>query len=356
MRVSEIDVLKRYAQHFQPQIPKFKEGKYIQIIVLRETKSHTIFTTEGQNLHTERMPAGIEDPRSMERVVMYKRKQIAPERRTGKFILRQLDLCPSQDIKDKNGSVIVPKNECQIIGKACGICPDCVLYGFVVTSSGRSGSQRSRVLTDSGFVVRSLAQVMQDIKLNATTETTSGGIASGAYSHRENLMPEVFLPTVETLVDVTKEELVYVIGNILRTTRYGAESGREGFVRNHIVGIYFSDVEIFSNLEMSQLFHDVLSTNGTVSDTLSLKDFTDNLIPVINECIKKAVGRITMTTDQEMSELIHDVGVIYSDQEYLMEFLKTLSEMSMTYALQTQTHERRQNRNVEAQQHTHMSV
>jgi len=272
---------------------------------------------------------------------MYKRKQVAPERRTGKALLRQFDLCPSQDIKDRNGKAIVPKGECQIIGQACGICPDCIVYGFVITSSGRTGSQRARVLTDSGFVVRGLSQVTRNIKLNAITETTSGGIAAGAYSHRENLMPEVFLPTAETLVDVTKEEFIYVMGNILRTTRYGAESGHEGYVRNHIVGIYFSDVEIFSNLEMSQLFYDILSTNGSVPDNFSLQDFAGNFVPMANKCIKKAVGRITIMKDEEISELIHDIGTIYSDQQYLMEFLRSLNEMSMTYAARAQAHGQR---------------
>jgi CRISPR-associated protein Csc2 len=356
MLVSEIAALKGYEDHFQPRIPTFREGRYIQIIVLRETKSHTIFTTEGQNLHMERVPAGIKDTRPIERVVMYKRKQIAPERRTGKAMLRQFNLCPSQGVKDRNGKVTVPEGECQIIGKACGICPDCILYGFVVTSNGRSGSQRARVLTDSGFVVRDLSQVTQNIKLNAITETTSGGIASGAYSHRENLMPEVFIPTVETLVDVTKEEFIYVMGNILKTTRYGAESGREGFVRNHILGVYFSDVEVFSNLEMSQLFYDVLSTDGVVPDHLSMRDFADNLVPVANECIKKAVGRITMMTEEEISGLIHDIGAIYSDQKHLAGFLKALNEMSIAYATQTQLYGRKQTQDVNNRQHAPMPV
>ena len=70
-------------------------------------------------------------------------------------------------VKDKDGNVVVPKGESQITGHACGVCPDCILYGFVVTSSGRAGSQRARVLTDSGFVVRDLPRVTRDIKLNA---------------------------------------------------------------------------------------------------------------------------------------------------------------------------------------------
>lgn len=356
MRVDEITMLKTYAHHFQSRIPKFRESKYIQIIVLRETKSHAIFTTEGQTLHVERMPAGIESPTPIERVVMYKRKQIAPERRTGKALLRQFHLCPSQDVKDRKGKVAVPKGECQIIGQTCGICPDCILYGFVVTSNGRAGSQRSRVLTDSGFVVRDVSKVARNVKLNAVSETTSGGIMPGAYSHRENLMPEVFMPTVETLVDVTKEEFVYVMGNILRTTRYGAESGREGFVRNHILGIYFSDMEVFSNLEMSQLFYDILNTDGSIPKDLSLQDFTSNLIPVVNKCIERAVGRITMMTDMEIAKLIHDIGIIYSSEEHLAEFLKKLNEMSVTYANQTQSHEQRQALDAGKQQHTSMAM
>jgi CRISPR-associated protein Csc2 len=169
-------------------------------------------------------------------------------------------------------------------------------------------------------------------------------------------MPEVFIPTVETLVDVTKEEFVYVMGNILKTTRYGAESGREGFVRNHIVGVYFSDVEIFSNLEMSQAFYDILSTNGSVPDNLSLQDFTDNLVPVINECIRRSVGRINMMTDEEVSELLHDIGVVYSDQKHLMEFLTSLNGMSMVYAAQTQGRGQKQTQNAEDQKHKLMAM
>jgi CRISPR-associated protein Csc2 len=265
-------------------------------------------------------------------------------------------MCPSQDIKDEGGKVAVPRGGCQIVRQACGVCPDCILYGFVITSSKRAGSQRSRVLTDSGFVVRSLDQVTRNIRLNAISETTGGGAAPGAYSQRENLMPEVFLPTVETLMDVTKEEFIYVMGNILKTTRYGAESGREGFIRNHIVGVYFSDVEVFSNLEMSQLFYDALSNNGSKPDNLSLRDFTDNLVPVINECLKRAVGRITMMTDEEIADLIHDIGVIYSDQKYLSEFLGDLNEMSVRYAAHTQTGGQRHKQDAEDQQHTFVAM
>lgn len=330
MQVNEISTLQKYADKFQPSIPKMKQGKYVQIAVLRETKSHAIFTTEGQTLDVERLQAGIEITTPIDRIIMYKRKQVAPERRTGKALMRQFGLCPDQDITNSRGKVIVPRGECQLMGQSCGICPDCILYGFAAMAA--TASQRARVLTDSGFVVREQSQVMRDIKLNAIQETTAGGIAGSAYAHRENLLPQVFLPTVETLVDVTAEELVYVLGNILKTTRYGAESGREGFVRNHIMGIYFSDVEIFSNLELTQMFYDALAVNSVAPEYLALKDFTDNFKSIAEKCMKRAFGCIVYMTDEEITNLLADVMKLYGDEQSLDKFLRDLHKSSKKYA------------------------
>src|SRR5436309_2544372 len=79
--------LQGIAQWFQPEIPRLRQGKMIQIVLLRETRSYAIFTTEGSVLDTERLQAGINTPEQLSRVVMFKRKQIATERRTGKALL-----------------------------------------------------------------------------------------------------------------------------------------------------------------------------------------------------------------------------------------------------------------------------
>src|SRR3954451_13167993 len=76
-----IKMFDQYKDVFHKQIPRYRQNRYIQIVVLRETKSHAIFTTEGQTLDVERLQAGITRPEQIDRVVMYKRKQIAPERR-----------------------------------------------------------------------------------------------------------------------------------------------------------------------------------------------------------------------------------------------------------------------------------
>lgn len=325
-------MLHEYSDAFHPQIPRYRQNRYVQIVVLRETKSHAIFTTEGQTLDVERLQAGLTDRKQVDRVVMYKRKQIAPERRAGKALMRDLGILEFIKVagsKKGKGSAIQPA-DCQIMGGSCGVCPDCMLYGYAATTG--AGSQRARVLTDSGFVVRDLQQVMRNIKLNAIQDTTAGGIAGSAFAGRENVLPQIFLPTVETLLDVTIPEFLYVLGNILKTTRYGAESNREGFVRNHILGIYFSDVELFSNLELTQRYYDALAGSAekqTLPDYLDLKDFQERWSAIEQAALAQVTGRKRQVTDLE--RLLAGVRGLYQDEKVLRSMLQQLSGQARQY-------------------------
>lgn len=325
-------MLHEYSDAFHPQIPRYRQNRYVQIVVLRETKSHAIFTTEGQTLDVERLQAGLTDRKQMDRVVMYKRKQIAPERRAGKALMRDLGILESIKVassKKGKGSAIQPV-DCQIMGGSCGICPDCILYGYAATTG--AGSQRARVLTDSGFVVRDLQQVMRNIKLNAIQDTTAGGIAGSAFAGRENVLPQIFLPTVETLLDVTIPEFLYVLGNILKTTRYGAESNREGFVRNHVFGIYFSDVELFSNLELTQRYYDALASTSedrTLPDYLDVRHFLDHWSTIEQATLTQVVGRTSRVTDLE--GLLAGVRDLYQNEAILRSMLQQLTGQSKQY-------------------------
>lgn len=331
MQINGFSVLDKYERFFHPVIPKFRQGKYVQVFVLRELKSHAIFTTEGQTLDVERLQAGIVNDKPIDRLVMYKRKQPAPERRTGKGLLRQHGILPEEDVKE--GRVVVRKGGCELMGGACGECPDCVLYGFAATAG--MASQRSRVLTDSAYSVRDYSQIMRNIKLNAISETTAGGVSGSAYSSRENVIPQVFLPSVETLIDITVNELIYVLGNILRTTRYGAEASREGFLRNHVLGVYFSDVELFSNLELTQGFYDALAEDGRVGDYLSLGDFTRVYEGVVGKAMAQAVGVRQAMPSAELAILMHAISELYADETAVRGFLKKLDDQSVSYARST---------------------
>lgn len=325
-------LLNTYESSFHKHIPRFRQNRFIQIVVLRETKSHAIFTTEGQTLDIERLQSGIINRAPIDRIIMYKRKQIAPERRTGKALLRDMDILSPVVLNKKK----VERSTCQIMGDSCGCCPDCILYGYAATQG--AGSQRARVLTDSGFIVRGESQVMRNIKLNAIQETTAGGIAGSAFAGRENVLPQVFIPTVETLLDGTMPEFLYLLGNILKTTRYGAESNREGFIRNHLLGVYFSDVEIFSNLELTQHYYDILAapagqeaSDTVLPDYLSLEQFTKNWETIGQRILAQTVGRVQKIED--MPVLLEGVRALYRDEKALHSLLEQLAKEAFDYTL-----------------------
>ncbi|MFL5659635.1 MAG: type I-D CRISPR-associated protein Cas7/Csc2 [Ktedonobacteraceae bacterium] len=323
------NILNQHSNAFHQQIPRYRQNRYVQIVVVRETKSHAIFTTEGQTLDVERLQAGIINRKQIDRVVMYKRKQIAPERRTGKALLRDLGILIDAPGGKKDKGNKTKRSECQIMGASCGSCPDCILYGFAATTG--TGSQRARVLTDSGFVLRDIPQVMRNIKLNAIQDTIAGGVAGSAFASRENVLPQIFIPTVETLLDVTSTEFTYVLGNILKTTRYGAESNREGFIRNHVLGVYFSDVELFSNLELTQRYYDVIaeSEDGNLPDYLSVDQFIDNWPRVEQVALAQIVGRHRKVED--LDGLLNGIRALYENETLLRSMLQNLDKEALRY-------------------------
>lgn len=333
-----ISSLQPIEQWFQPGIPRLRQGKMIQVVLLRETRSYAIFTTEGAVLDTERLQAGIKARESLSRVVMFKRKQVAAERRRGKELLREYGVVPIEDTpteqKKGKGKEAVP-TACRLMDGVCGRCPDCVLYGFAAVKG--EGSQRSRVLTDSAWSVRDYQAIQKYIKLNAIDETVAGGVAGSAFTQRDHLLPQVFLPCVETLVDVTAAELVYVLGNIFRTTRYGAESNREGFVRNHLLGVYCSDVELFSNLDLTQLFYDAFVSEQKTREQLeqgylSLADFQAHQHAVLKSAQEGAMGVVHSLSDEQCAALRGQLGKLYGDEAVLRELLETLYFQSQHYA------------------------
>ncbi len=297
-----------YREGFVEEIPATPRDKYVNIVVLRETKSHTIFTTEGSTLDVERVKAGREETGFMDRILMYKRKQIAPERRKGKALLRDYD--------------VLSEDDCYLMEGMCTECPDCILYGY---AAGGADSQKARIITDSGFTIRGFEELEENIKFNAIEDSTKGGVAGSAFNSRSHLIPEVYLPTVETLVDVTENEFIYVLGNILRTTRYGAESNRQGAVKNHIVDVIFSDAEIVSNLELSQRMYDYYQQEEAELDLETARNYLAEVLDDIESEVYTPIYRLSQT-EAGLTNLLAEVQEIYSNQESTGEFLSDLVE------------------------------
>lgn len=246
--------LTQHADRFLKAYSNFPRGQYVSLIIVRKTESETLFRTEGagEDLSKEFVRAGEKDDEIISRVLMTKRKQTAVERRTGRELLRERKRLYAKD--DKSGECALNRNN------ACEKCIDCMVYGYAV---GGGGAQKSRVLTDDAFSVLKSGVVTAKRQGNAlfdngTMRDPETGEPSQAIFTDPYIKPETHFLEIETLKDVTLGEWVYVLGNILRSTRYGAVSSRQGRIKNMLAGVVFGDCEIFSSLELTQHVYDSL--------------------------------------------------------------------------------------------------
>ncbi|MEG4091411.1 type I-D CRISPR-associated protein Cas7/Csc2 [Microcoleus sp. Pol12B4] len=298
----------------------FPKGRTIGMVVLRTTQSETIFRTEGtgEPMCSEYVQAGIEDTESIPRLVMTKRKQVAPERRKGREFLRSHNLLYT-----------APKTDaiCALNTNApCEMCVDCFLYGF---AAGGEGAQKSRVWTEDAFSVLHSTELIADRTINAIFETGTmrdeKGNASTALNTSEYIKPGVHFLDIVTLKDVTADELRYTLGNILLTTRYGAVSSRVGRMDNQILGVFGGIAELPSSLELVQGVYDKLKAQNTALEhplkTASLVDATQEIIG--NWTNKRGISMQLSAT--ECDALIADVDRHWSLPEQET-FLKRLDE------------------------------
>ncbi len=301
---------------FHQDIPKLPMGKYAHIIMLRETNSFALFQTDGE-LNICRVSLGRKEQTPGTRIVLFKRKQSTPERLTGRELLRRYGLV----------------DECKYnTDKFCKRCPDCIYYGFAI---GDQGSERSKVLVDSAFSITGYDMSHQQFTFNAPSENgtmSEDGKMKTALGEQDYVLPQVYFPSVVTIKDPTEAEFIYVLNNILRTKRYGAQNTRTGTVENHVTGIVFSDGEIFSNLQLTQAAYDALSPEQRAKT------------PLPQEAVLEAIKSVTPVLLQEdglvaqhyagehLQTLIQEVIRITSTEERLISLLTQANAESNRYA------------------------
>jgi len=293
----------------------FPRGRFITLVVLRTTHSETIFRTEGSGepISSEFVQAGVTNNDTIQRLVMTKRKQVAPERRYGREHLRTHELLYSKD-----------NSLCSLNTNApCEMCVDCFLYGF---AAGGSGAQKSRIWTEDAFSVLPANDILGTRTINAIYETGTMRIGnekiSTALNTSEYIKPGVHFLDVVTLKDVTIDELRYIIGNILFTSRYGAVSSRVGRMENTILGIFGSIAELPSSLELVQATYDVL--NKPLEHPLNITQLITASKQVITSWRTKR-GVSMQLSEEELANLITDVETNWSEAER-DNFLKRLSQ------------------------------
>jgi CRISPR-associated protein Csc2 len=302
----------------------FPKGRFISLVVLRTTHSETIFRTEGSGepMSSEFVQAGLTDETIIPRLVMTKRKQIAPERRYGREFLRSHNLLYTKPGKDQV-EVVCSLNT----NKPCEMCIDCFLYGF---AAGGGGAQKSRIWTEDAFSVLSANDILGTRTINAIYENGTMRLkreedikaSQSLVPDGEYIKPGVHFLDVVTLKDVTADELRYIIGNILFTSRYGAVSSRVGRMENQILGIFGSITELPSSLELVQ------GTYDTLGEPLEHPLNINRVITAIKQVItnwQNRRGVSVQLSDQELANLITDVETHWSEAERDT-FLKRLSQ------------------------------
>ena len=316
-----MSILNTIKSEFHTTFPRLASGKYVHFLMLRHSQSFPVFQTDGV-LNTARTQAGLETPDPISRLVMFKRKQITPERLAGRELLRSLGLT-SADSADKD-------KFCEYNGEgSCKKCPDCIIYGFAI---GDSGSERSKVYSDSAFSLSAYEQSHRSFTFNAPFEggtMSEKGVMRTAINELDHVLPEISFPTVEILRDPTFEGFLYVLGNLLRTRRYGAQESRTGTMSNHIIGIVFCDGEIFSNLHFTQALYDGLKPdiNAPIADMIKKSiEVTNNLLN--NEPVRK--NQVIMGS--QLTDLLTEVSAIYQDESQLKSTISTLYQQTKAYA------------------------
>ena len=316
-----MSILDSLKSQFQTAFPRLASGKYVHFILLRHSQSFPVFQTDGI-LNTARTQAGLVNRDSISRLVMFKRKQTTPERLTGRELLRSLDLT-SADSEDK-------QKHCKYNGEgSCKKCPDCIIYGFAI---GDSGSERSKVYSDSTFSLSSYEQSHRSFTFNAPFEggtMSEGGEMRSAINELDHVLPEVTFPSVETLRDPTYEGFLYVLGNLLRTRRYGAQESRTGTMKNYLVGVVLCDGEIFSNLHFAQALYDGLKENINAPISEMQVKASEVMSTLLND---EPVRKSQVILGVELAELLNEVGSLYQDDAHLLSMMTTLYQQTQTYA------------------------
>jgi CRISPR-associated protein Csc2 len=315
-----MSILTQHADRLLKAYSNYPVGRYVGVVIVRKTESEALFRTEGagEDLTKEFVRAGIDNDTIIPRVVMTKRKQTAVERRTGRELLRE-----HARLYAKAGSV------CSLnTPTSCEQCVDCKLYGYAV---GGGGAQKSRVLTEDAFTILSASIVTGKRTGNApyddgTMRHPETKQASQAIYEDPYVKPETHFLEVQTFKDVTLGEFVYALGNLLRSTRYGAVSSRQGRVKNRLAALVFTDCEIFSTLELTQRVYDYLYLKKPEDSDLDFPLWDVDVMKSTWEATQILLAAVpglepTVLGLDESSQVERAIGQIYRSRERVEQLL-----------------------------------
>ncbi len=313
---------------FHTEIPYKPMGKYVHFLTVRITESYPLFQTDGE-LNKARVRAGIkpENAAPISRLTMFKRKQSTPERLVGRELMRSYGIITAEECEY---NVNFGKNN-----------PDCIIYGFAI---GDAGSEKSKVMVDTAFSIKSFDTSHETFTLNAPYENGTmaskgeGGSTVGAVTSRINsqdhIVPQVFFPSIVTLKDPTEATFLYVFNNLLRTRHYGAQTTRTGKVRNQLVGVIFADGEIVSNLRWTQAIYDSLQGDNKITsiDPLNEDDVLTAATATLTTLLTEGYVVSTNFIDADFAPLLEEVKKLVNDATIMEQLLRQADTEAKAYA------------------------
>jgi len=312
-----------------------RKSRIIEIVMLRKISSLKSFINWDQKIDTIQTRAGCTSTEQIRRLILTARKQISRERRAGQILLRDTGVLADAEVSkgQKSASFLQSRLDCQTTYSSCGSCPNCMIYGSVPIRSSRiSAVWCSRVRCQEGFSIRSIEQLMPEISSNVipTLDTPDDDKLSKTVVNGKDLHLQVFVPTVETLEDVTGLELIYVLGNILKITKYDDEKDQANIVHNHILGIYFlGNLGLYHNLTLTERYYDFITTiiGGQAPSPLNARDLLSiwpEVEKITSAYYPKQPGRI-----KDLSKLLARLQALYEDKAMLYSILKRLNKEEM---------------------------
>ena len=307
---------------FLDQIPKAPTGRYAHLIVVRETESFPVFQTDG-TLNIAKVKGGLQNGDSLIRLAMFKRKQSSPERLTGRELLRSAAITQNEEAGEDD--------YCDYNEQFCTTCPDCVYYGFAI---GDSGSEKSKVYVDTAYSITGYDESHQQFSFNALYEKgnmSQHGEVRSSFGEQDHVVPQVFFPSVVTIKDVTVNSFAYVLNNVLRTKRYGAQTTRTGRLTNHIIGTVFADGEIFSNLKFTQAIHDALGNDKSETPLNPAKVF-QTAQSTTSELLKEDGVNYYLLEGDNLQKLLGTVKEVTTNEEKLHQLLQEANAETQEYS------------------------
>ncbi len=138
---------------------------------------------------------------------------------------------------------------------------------------------------------------------------------------------------ISRVKDPTEAEFVYVLNNILRTRRYGAQNTRTGTVENIITGIVFADGEIFSNLELTQAVYDHLPAEQRAKTPLLRDAVRGAMEAIVPELLSEDGVVFHAFAGERLETILRETLQVTSDEARLREVLIQANAEANRYAI-----------------------